>query len=702
MNRDFVLRLSGVRYRCTPQFLPVDEFDPLARLFLEVLKYETNVSRLVRAFGLEPRVVEDVLGDLVRRNRARLVVQNGVKELRLVSESSPIVVHRAGEAFDVWQDSATGIVLPADLVDHLESGGGGASHELTGLVPLVDSFLQAPDAQLIECLLRCDSQLMERRQSFSLLDRLTDRYRVRPQTICVPGSEAQLQDQVIPQLTADGIPAWVTRVWSVSLRRIAFSRGNEMAFHLAATTDAEGVRLVSRWRARAHLDAWRDAVDAFLQQLPPPMSGFELRTVREKQAPLAGHLLSVAHVELLEHARADRDMRWIAPVLDRSHDWVVVVVPWEGAITGVHELLDERARADKPVPSNLLLIVPPTVRARLDGLDSELQRVVGPTRFVSVLVREWPHGGPAVVLGDWSEIRLRHAPQTHTLRMTGANLANEFLGILQALPDTHQQGHEHELSRELLRRLRVRRDTMRSHEEARLGEGPDARPIIVAIDGLRAFTERLVNAVVDPELLMRKQIEELQTVDSHKIDRSRPLVEQLPFLGEERDELAYNLSLTPASPWALWTRLGASDLLPTLAAVLTEPNRRPVEGQILILGSRLDEDLLTSEITAVIAHAVEVRGWQVTLVCSSGSGSTREAAEKARTTLKALVPSPRLRVLLPYQPVPLHALVMDDAVFLCFSDWLAVAACSEASGLHFGLAIESYPLAKRLWSWVQE
>src|ERR1700682_3993885 len=117
MSSRLWLRLPGTRYRCVPLYLPVDEFDPLSRLFLEVLRYERNLPRLVRAFGLTERVVEDVLGDLIRRNRAALVIHNDVREISVIDDALPNLVHERGETLDVWQDHATGLVLPAWIVD---------------------------------------------------------------------------------------------------------------------------------------------------------------------------------------------------------------------------------------------------------------------------------------------------------------------------------------------------------------------------------------------------------------------------------------------------------------------------------------------------------------------------------------------------------------------------------------------------------
>src|SRR6267154_1960020 len=94
------LRLPGTRYRCVPMYAPADELDPLSRLFLEVLHLEGNIGRLVRAFGLTERVVEDVLGDLIRRNRAALVIKGGVKQLIALDDSIPNIANVSGDALD--------------------------------------------------------------------------------------------------------------------------------------------------------------------------------------------------------------------------------------------------------------------------------------------------------------------------------------------------------------------------------------------------------------------------------------------------------------------------------------------------------------------------------------------------------------------------------------------------------------------------
>jgi hypothetical protein len=157
------LQLTGTRYRCTPYYVPLDEFDPLTRVFLEVLKSETNVARLVHAFGLTERVVEDVLGDLIRRNKATLVIKGNQREVRLIGESAATPDPQPGDSLEIWQDHATGVILPAGIADQFDRIPPRRAPILS--IPrgpgLIEEFRAASDAQVIEMLLLSDDKLRQ-------------------------------------------------------------------------------------------------------------------------------------------------------------------------------------------------------------------------------------------------------------------------------------------------------------------------------------------------------------------------------------------------------------------------------------------------------------------------------------------------------------------------------------------------------------
>jgi hypothetical protein len=709
------LRLQGTRYRCIPLYIPAEEFDPLSKLFLEVLRYEHNVSRLVRAFGLTERVIEDVLGDLIRRNRAVLVVQGDVKEIRLLDNAIPTVIHEPGETLDVWQDDATGLLLPAWIVDrHQQQPRRNKGAQDTDAMPLelnsgpllVEPFLDGPDSQLIEMLLRSDDDLRQRDETFASLDRLTGRYRVRPQTLWLPVLHAEIQGQSIPLIVAENIPAWVARVWSVALRRESLRSTSEaVAFHVAATTGEEGLRVVHGWRALTRVESWRGSVDSFLNQMPPPISGYDLRAVREKQAALSGLLLSASRVEIIERVRSQGEIAWLAPVLDTSRSWILLVLPWAEQVRAALDFIRQRVETGGSVPNKVFLVLTPSVPDEQSAAaKAALQDLLGATRFGEVIRRGWPIDGPAVALGDWPEVRVQYAVRSSVLQFSGASLAADWLGVIQALParnDERDRLSQEAPASDQLRLLRIRRDTthMRQQEEARLGFGAEARSVGTVLDDLSGFGESLLTAIVDPYLLLR-DLSESSEIDPRapdlSFDRQRPLIQQVPVLTERRDLLCHHLSLSLAGPWAFWTRLSSHELIPIFAAVLTEPSRRSVEGEIHILASGLGNDACSASVLNLFEQAVIGHGWTIRVGLSRYRGrEAGPAADRVLHELRSHIPSPRLRFWELQRPAPAHALVLDDLVFVAGGDWLQSVLCLTDRS-DFGFALESRYLAESL------
>ncbi len=703
MSRETWLRLPGTRYRCTPLYLPLDDLDPLARLFLEVLQFEHSVPRLLKAFHLTERVVEDVIGDLIRRNRVRLLLHGGVKELRLVDANLPNPVREPGDSFDVWQDHATGIVLPAELVDPYQQAHGSdprfaAPLVIDGVAPIVEDFLSASDAQLIDMLLRSDDNLRARDEGLLMLDRLAERHRVRPQAVWLRVEEANIQGRIIPLLATDSIPPWVARVWSVGLRRASLVAPSDLiGFHAAATTWDEGRRLVHGWRAITRVDLWRDAIEVFFRQMPPPISGYDLRRVREAQASLAGVLLGVAQIELMSGRAPEGSLDWLAGVLDDAREWAVVLLSLdEGEALAEH--MAGRAMSESGLPNNLYVVVQGGTPGRCAQLQVRLKQALGLTRTASVLLRGWPEDGPVMALSDRGCVQLRWGATGPTLRLRGYIIASEMLGVIQALPSPNAAVREHDVDvsvGELLRRLRVRPDDPPAPSQGSVGAGVDARPVLMVVDKLRAYGDMLLQAIVDPLLLLSPGGE-----PSVAIDRDRPIAEQVPQLVVECDVLSHYLSLAPGPPWALWSRLASHELIATVAAVLTEPQRREVEGHLLVLTSAL-ADLGNAALLDLLWAAVIEHGWSVTLAVGARGKQRAREIDVGLATLRERIPSARLEVVHLVGPVPAHALVLGDLVFLAGGDWLSTVIEAPIGLPDFGLAVDSRELADNLLAYVR-
>jgi hypothetical protein len=703
------LRLLGTRYRCVPLYLPVEEFDPLSRLFLEVLRHEHSVARLVRAFGLTERVVEDVLGDLIRRNRAALVIKEGVREIRLLDDDAvPNLVYRPGETLDVWQDHATGLVLPAWMIDPHErprsddgeAPGDQAAMSIQAGSTMVGSFIDAPDAQLIDMLIRADDELRQRDETVELLDRLGERYRVRPQAVWLQVVDAAIQGQIIPLIAADFIPPWIARVWSVALRRDSFvAPVEEVAFHIASTTDQEGVRVVHGWRATALLDAWHASVERFLSLKPAPVSGYDLREVRERQAAIGGLFLSLGRIALRDDREAVDIGALLDPVLDVSRHWAVLVLPLPGQARAALESLQGRVLNAQNLPSTVVLVLPSYV------IDSptrdEFQAVLGSSRFATIAVRNWPATGPAVALSDGPELRLSYGPESSILKLSGEALAAEWLSLLQGLPSMHPRGSALERAEgEPLRPLRVRRDPIVLSDGATFGLSSEAPSVVGGVEELRAFGEGLLTAIVDPSVIHREWSDgAIDSFSDFVFDRSESLGQQLPFLSQRCDALLHQLLVSPSPPWASWTRLAGHDLLPVFVGVLTEPGRRSVEGRIDIFSDIPSEAAVWSSVIDLIQKATEERGWTIHISFPrEPRENQRDACKDAAAALRKAIPSHRLRLWRLKRAFPARALVIDDLTFLAGGDWLSSILKPSHDTPDFGFALESRDFAQTLRS----
>jgi hypothetical protein len=350
------------------------------------------------------------------------------------------------------------------------------------------------------------------------------------------------------------------------------------------------------------------------------------------------------------------------------------------------------------IPSTLIVIVPAGVE-HADQLQS-LRDIVGATRFANIAVRSWPNSGPALALGDGPDVRLRCTPFSDVVQFAGANVTAEWLSIVQALPAAGDRLFMVPSADESLGRLYTRRSTLLVNEAATLGLGPEARTVAAAIDELQAFQDRLLTAIVDPELLTRDpghQAPPEPDSTERKFDRQRPLGEQLAFLFEERDVLSYHLSLSPPPPWASYTRLAAYELLPVLTAVLSEPSRRSIEGELHILANGVSEATQSPSLVNLVRTAVVDHGWAVHIgIGMAGEQSNHSNVREIVSCFRAAIPSPRLRFRGLPRPAPAHALVIDDLAFVAGGDWLRPTLVPQFGAADFGFAIESREFAESL------
>ncbi len=265
-----IVRLHGVSYRARARYASDGGLDPLAEFFYSVvLPEEGDLGVLRTAFGLPPRIVEDVLAHLLRQNYAVLDVGSG--KIR----PQPRSQRRARREFkdsahylSLWQDSLTGAVLPSETVQPYERPLIGNVQDLVP-PPALDfvSFLDLPDARIIASLADASSKVMRNGalQGF-VLDALLERVRERELDIFLEIAHATIDDERIEFIAAPGLPRWLTRAWSLMLGR---RTGAITPARVALATQTQGVGsprmlanpILERCRFQSHLDRWRGALD---------------------------------------------------------------------------------------------------------------------------------------------------------------------------------------------------------------------------------------------------------------------------------------------------------------------------------------------------------------------------------------------------------------------------------------------------------
>lgn len=710
MNEQKWLRLGGTRFRCTPLYVPIDDLDPLERMFLEVLHQERSVSRLVRAFGLSERVVEDVLGDLIRRNRAMLVIHDGVKEIAPIENAIPNPIHTRGEVLDVWQDGATGLVLPAWLVDPFERSIRSSNGESKGRAsvvtlppssPLVEGFSTAPDSQLIEMLIRADPDIWRHEEVDAELDRLVDRYRVRPQAVWLPIIEAHLQGRTILQMAAERIPSWAARTWSAALRREVFrDASEELEYHAAATTDDEGQRIVHGWRVGNRLSRWREAIDNLLHMLPPPVSGYDLREIRERGAEIRGLLASIGEIELCDPPGSISDMEWLQPVIENSSEWMILVLPNPRDAQHVSGWLQSSFKSGLAYSGRLITV---TAEDALGTIPSKgYEQPDGSSRCDPPAIRRpLPQTWPTIAIGDGLEVRVQFGCGAPVVRFYGEDLVTQWLGVIQTLTTstgavpTEEANHS-----EPLRQLRVRRIPRSASQAGAFEINSSTVPVSALIDEISGFEGVLLTAIVDPESVASRSGDK-ENADSQargKVDRHKPLIQQLPFLVDQCDEICQKVSLPLRSPGAVWAPISNFEYIPTVTAVLTEATRRSVSGTLHILTNGIVRGGLSQGIVELLKLTCVERGWtvQIGFPRDATKQSVTETVPEKLASLRANVASPRLRLWQLSSAGVVSALVLDDLVFLAVGDWMSVGLGNSMSAKDCGFMVESRDFAENL------
>jgi hypothetical protein len=300
MVREYV-RVRGVRYRCRIRLGSVSGLDPLAEFFhSEVLDYETHIGVLINSFGLPPRVIEDVLVDLLKRGYAVLDARNG-RILKLHEPGRGRREFRLGADLTIWQDSVTGALLPVSAVEVYRGVPEKAFIREVGARPYSSmTFLEAPDAHILSELGSMDPQLTIQEAGW-IPDSLISKERLGNWDLFLPLSSAEVDGTVISFVDARTLPSWLTRQWSRALQpsrpsvaRLAslIEKGREASLKSVEQGVYAGVDM-SRL-----VDSFQGAFFTVLRMSPPPTRRSQLYDLEAKYADVQIRIESAGRVSL--------------------------------------------------------------------------------------------------------------------------------------------------------------------------------------------------------------------------------------------------------------------------------------------------------------------------------------------------------------------------------------------------------------------
>lgn len=216
--------IPGVRFRATPVYSEARQLDALARFFYEeVLPRESDLRVLRGLFGLPPRVVDEVLADLVRLHFATLDVA-GRRVLR-ASNPAPHPDFFALPDVEIWQDTLTGAVIQfRDIPTEYRSRSKVDSPDASPPLALEregvpHDFREVPGARLVG-MLRATSPKLAVLSSGAELETLVGRSFLAKETLSIPVGYARIDFGDVAFVRAPELPSLFTRSWSreVNLR----------------------------------------------------------------------------------------------------------------------------------------------------------------------------------------------------------------------------------------------------------------------------------------------------------------------------------------------------------------------------------------------------------------------------------------------------------------------------------------------------
>lgn len=207
---------------------PTDDVDWLDKVLQQAALEPRKVDELLAAFPLPRRFMENALARLLERNLMLLNVYYGTVR---ASPLRQVTVGRSAETFLVWQDHATGMLIPFDRVSMLEMSFRQVDEASANMLRIRGGAprrtpLEMSDAELLHHLRRYKLNIDAKAE-------VKTKSRVRRSTLSVRG--LLLEDGRLA--LKDAVP-WPLRI---SWARLSTSQT------VAATTDGDDFALPPRW-----------------------------------------------------------------------------------------------------------------------------------------------------------------------------------------------------------------------------------------------------------------------------------------------------------------------------------------------------------------------------------------------------------------------------------------------------------------------
>lgn len=687
------LEIPGILYTCAPEYVSRTLLDPLAQFILEALEHEKSYPRLLRSFGLPPRVIEDILGDLIRLNLARLDLAH--KEIHPTRRSVPIRNAQAGRPLELWHDAISGVVLEWQTIRHYQHPEGNKRVQLERPASDPIDFLELPHGLVIGMLERSRSLAVETRDGHRM-ERLLARRHVRRQSLYLPVEEVRFPDGPEIFLAAPDVPGWVLRGWNRALGASQRRQGGP------ALRPPEHVS--ESWWTAADLaedvHRWSGAVQEAIERSPPPQSARDLVRMWRAFDALVARLRRRAGVNLRAVATAAVGPgHWLASALEEAAAYVVVALPALTAsqVAAIAETVSNLSADPRSVELWLLspapssgdpaLLAPLTTAAQRKGIEIRPVAMHRPPPAAGSATVEAPWPGVAVIADGqraWLGWATPDVLPTSLVEVDGEDAVLPLMGLLQQSVRSSSEADA------LLALTAVpRRQQSVIQRQPAVASAP--LPVPSLEDRLLSFRARILAIVASPEEVQpdeapapasaapgtgRHEIApSTAPAAGRRLGTKRAEVQQStlrardPELQLAFDEIVADARRPDPSLRVPWLYVDGEDLHEVLIDAMAGEAARRSHAELLILSPSLGEAAAAPSFAERLAALIDSKGWSVMLVWGVTPGAEAAQLEIAHR-LRHAVPDQRFSMRRLDGPLPIAAIIIDELVAIGLVDWL--------------------------------